>query len=176
MRDLTKIDRPVLDVGVGGNDIFPLSKNNYDVCIDIRKPKIKQENFVLCDASFLPFKDKVFSKCFASDVIEHIDKPLQFLGELRRIADIVQVITPNSQYIGLHLKSLINKNNEYYTHKDHLFIFSKFELRAIFNRAGFKNIIIDYGEFNRKGGKINIGRFIPIIFMKYRALRCIAFS
>lgn len=43
------------------------------------------ENFVCCDARFLPFVSGVFSEVFCSGVIEHVKNPQLIVGELCRV-------------------------------------------------------------------------------------------
>lgn len=43
-------------------------------------------NFVVCDAQFLPFQDRVFETVFCGQVIEHLENPLRLLKELSRVS------------------------------------------------------------------------------------------
>lgn len=43
-------------------------------------------NFVVCDAQFLPFQDRVFQTVFCAQVIEHLENPIVLLRELARVS------------------------------------------------------------------------------------------
>jgi ubiquinone/menaquinone biosynthesis C-methylase UbiE len=49
------------------------------------KPEKKIPNFVLCDAQSLPFRECVFEKVYFYDVLEHLEKPVQCLQEIKRV-------------------------------------------------------------------------------------------
>ena len=59
-----------LNVGCGGTD-YAFNDLGCELNCDIQKPHIKIRNFVQCDARFLPFKDNVFEKAYAYNVLEH---------------------------------------------------------------------------------------------------------
>jgi ubiquinone/menaquinone biosynthesis C-methylase UbiE len=53
---------------------------------DIAKPSMKIPNFILCDAHFLPFQEKVFNVVYAFNILEHLQKPLYVISELKRLS------------------------------------------------------------------------------------------
>ncbi|MEM3522611.1 MAG: class I SAM-dependent methyltransferase, partial [Candidatus Bathyarchaeia archaeon] len=80
----------MLEVGCGtkakGKQYAFDPKIKADVYVDIEKPEVKIDSFVLADAQFLPFKDKAFINVYASHLIEHLPNPLKFLKEARRVS------------------------------------------------------------------------------------------
>ena len=78
-----------LDVGCGDKpkgdvncDLF-IGKSPHlsDAYACIKKP----ENFVLCDANYLPFKDSAFTVVHSSHILEHLKNPLSALQEFCRV-------------------------------------------------------------------------------------------
>jgi ubiquinone/menaquinone biosynthesis C-methylase UbiE len=72
-------------------DLYSQDRNQ---CREAWNPK-SIENFVLADATILPFKDGVFSMLIASHVIEHLHDPLQALTEWKRVSQTVRITTPS---------------------------------------------------------------------------------
>lgn len=70
-----------LNVGCGYN-IYEAP--SCDVCCDIRKIW-GRENFVQCDARFLPFKNRAFRDVYCYSVLDHIPAYEKALKELIRI-------------------------------------------------------------------------------------------
>jgi predicted SAM-dependent methyltransferase len=66
-----------LDVGCG-------TRKRGKVNVDIN-PEVKPD--VVCDARFLPFKNKTFEKVYAFNVLEHIKEYPQALSEICRVCN-----------------------------------------------------------------------------------------
>jgi SAM-dependent methyltransferase len=94
--EIMGIDREdvVLEVGCGGGAL--LSKitmtGSVAVGLDISETQIKHTKTHLQDALLivgvserLPLKDNVFTKCFAVEIIEHVQNPGQIMKEIRRV-------------------------------------------------------------------------------------------
>ncbi len=65
----------VLDVGCG-------SSKRGSIGVDTeRTPSVD----ALADAHYLPFRDRSFDGCVAYSVLEHVNNPLQVVGEVNRI-------------------------------------------------------------------------------------------
>ena len=67
----------LLDVGCGD---VPKGNVNLDLFY-----YGKGKNFVIGEAHHLPFKDRTFIKVYSKDCLEHLESPLKFFREARRI-------------------------------------------------------------------------------------------
>ncbi len=75
---------------------------------DSINPSITQ-NFVLCDAQYLPFQSSIFDQVFCFHVIEHVPKPEMLFNELLRVScDEVLIRCPHINGSGAHLPSHVN--------------------------------------------------------------------
>ncbi len=89
----------VLEIGSGDNphpradvllDRYPGADNRErggDLVVD--RP------FVVADAHHLPFKDGAFAYTICSHILEHMDDPLQFAAELRRVSAAGYIQSPS---------------------------------------------------------------------------------
>ena len=114
-------NKKVLDVGCSiGYLGQELEKRGAEVTgIDISKEALKKAHEVLSftkvvdlNEGELPFKDRTFDLIVASEVIEHLFKPVIVLKELRRIVKDkggLIITTPNFLYWGHRLKFLIGR-------------------------------------------------------------------
>lgn len=55
-------------------------------------PSKNIKNFIMADAMHLPIKDKSFEVVFSSHTIEHVQKPMQMLREMCRVAKTKAVV------------------------------------------------------------------------------------
>ena len=67
----------ILDVGCGDN---PRGDVNLDLFFYVRC-----ENFVIGEAHHLPFKTSVFENVYSKHCLEHLESPLQFFKEAKRV-------------------------------------------------------------------------------------------
>jgi SAM-dependent methyltransferase len=98
-------DVSVLEIGPGTNRRYPFRPKapwgNEAVFLDLEKPSDEVKSlghWVLGDAQNLPFKDAVFTWIIASHIIEHLEDPLKFLNESRRVIKsrgCVDIYAPN---------------------------------------------------------------------------------
>jgi len=114
-------NKKVLDVGCSTGYLGQkLEKKGAEVTgIDISKVALKKAHEVLSftkvvdlNEGKLPFKDGTFDLIVASEVIEHLFKPVIVLKELRRILrgkGGLIITTPNFLYWGHRLRFLIGK-------------------------------------------------------------------
>ncbi len=51
-------------------------------------------NFILVDTNYLPFKDSQFENVLSSHTIEHVDDPVKFDGEIRRVGRKATYLVP----------------------------------------------------------------------------------
>lgn len=83
-------DDLVLEVGSGDNPV-PRSDVLLDKCLEYtpdregREINIDRRPLIVCNAHKLPFKDKSFDYIIARQVLEYVDDPDKFLGELMRV-------------------------------------------------------------------------------------------
>jgi ubiquinone/menaquinone biosynthesis C-methylase UbiE len=92
-----------LDVGCGGNP-FPNANVLCDFCFyeakekrghGAERSKIEGKPFVLCDAQFLPFRNNAFDFIHCAQMLEHVDNPQEFVGELERVGKHGYIETPS---------------------------------------------------------------------------------
>ena len=84
--------------------------NNFDGDLRIDVKPTKAINMI-ADAHFLPFRESVFSDVMCTEVIEHLDSPLQALSEMKYVMNndgIILITVPNLTEIRRVLS--INKN------------------------------------------------------------------
>jgi ubiquinone/menaquinone biosynthesis C-methylase UbiE len=72
-----------LEIGVGGGRyaFSPKVQGDEVVYADVERPEKRVENFVICDAQFLPFQNNMFCEIIASHLIEHLERPHLFIRE-----------------------------------------------------------------------------------------------
>jgi len=88
----------VLEIGSGGNP-YPRANVLLDDSIESydRWERIVMDRpIVFAEAERMPFRDKVFDFVIASYVLEHTDKPEEFLDELQRVGRAGYIETPNA--------------------------------------------------------------------------------
>ena len=103
----------------------------YDVIyLDIHPPDFKcRSMWIVADAHALPFRDETIDEIFAGHLIEHLEDPLRFLKECRRVlrrGGMVTVVTPN----------FLSKNA--YLDPDHKHVFNFMRLWRMVKTAGLK--------------------------------------
>jgi len=109
-----------LNIGCGGTKKYPFKDLGCEVNCDIQKPEFKINNFVCCDACYVPFKEYAFSSIFAYHLIEHLKSPSLFLKECSRVGNgVLHIITPN----------LYSENS--FRDKSHIQHFTVFTLEAL---------------------------------------------
>jgi SAM-dependent methyltransferase len=77
----------VLDVGIGTGqhgEFVPNIRGNIEV--DLYKPRKKIANFIQADGEYLPFRTHSISRCYAYNLLEHVQNPYSVLRELRRVS------------------------------------------------------------------------------------------
>lgn len=164
----------ILDIGCGGTDNeFGLSGFPSDVGIDIRRPFVRRENFVLASAEALPFRDKCFNFAQSFEVLEHVNNPYLMLSEMKRTARKILVTTPNSLQLPNVLMSIARKNHAYICHSDHILIWSKAELENLLNRVGLVRCKVSFSPYRERKHRWFIElalRLVPFPALKYRDL------
>jgi len=107
-------------------------KVNADVYVDVKKPELNVENFIVADAQRLPFKSKAFMDVYASHLIEHLSNPLAFLKEARRVSQGA---------LHLWLPNFFGENA--WKDPTHLHAFSYYSLKKLLRKAGYSWIHVE---------------------------------
>jgi ubiquinone/menaquinone biosynthesis C-methylase UbiE len=128
---------------------FVFSPTHADIAIDVRKPKFKRENFVLASGEALPFKTKAFSTAYCTDVLEHINGPVYLIAEMKRVANKILVVTPNSLSLPNILMSAVRKSQRYEPYPDHVAVWSKAEMENLLRRVGFRKYAVTWTNERR---------------------------
>lgn len=120
------------------------------VYLDIRPPETSyyDASWVVGDAHNLPFRHSSISEIYVAHVIEHLDNPLEFLRECRRVlkrGGRVVVETPN----------FLSKSA--YLDPDHKHIFNFLSLWKLARKAGLKP----------RFGSPNIGSLLPVPLKRF---------
>ncbi len=140
-----------LEVGPGytrrgrGYRFNPHYEPGYDVVyLDVNQPdfKLSRSTWVVADAQNLPFRSSSIDEVFSAHVIEHLEKPMKFLEECRRVlkrGGVVTIETPNflSKYA--------------YLDPDHKHVFNIVKLWVSVRKAGLRP----------RFPPLNIGSLIP---------------
>lgn len=97
--------------------------------IDFEKVLIAKKRapgeYVVCDANYLPFRDKVFHSLILYDIIEHLDDYTRLFIDAKRITKTYILVTvPNSDDFGLNKAGLTYSHWKDRTHK-HEFTITK---------------------------------------------------
>ena len=77
-------DGLLINLGAGRTSNNTASKRVIGVDLEI--PQSYISNYVLGDATRLPFRDEIFDGCLLKDIIEHVLDPVKAMRELRRIS------------------------------------------------------------------------------------------
>ncbi|MDD4990304.1 MAG: class I SAM-dependent methyltransferase [Candidatus Pacebacteria bacterium] len=148
----------VLDIGCGWGELaFDLAKKAKKVvAIDLNEAylkKAKQKNslpnieYVLGDATTYSFKEH-FDVVVLSNVLEHIEKRVEFLRKIKPLANkfLIRVPMLNRDWIVLYKKEM---GVEYFLDKGHFTEYTLEELQAELSQAGYtvENYSIQFGEF-----------------------------
>jgi ubiquinone/menaquinone biosynthesis C-methylase UbiE len=105
-----------LNVGCGGSS-YAFVDRGCEINCDIEKPKTKIRNFIQCDARFLPFRNNIFQKVYAFNVLEHIKDYSKALNELCRVGTDTVLIRFDKIY---NLAGWWTLDHEYIQHKNYL--------------------------------------------------------
>jgi ubiquinone/menaquinone biosynthesis C-methylase UbiE len=130
-------DYKVLDVGCGNEpkgdvncDLYIADAQNHrNLGANNRLATHAISNFVVCDASHLPFKDRAFKEVVCRQLIEHLQDPFAFLKELSRVSyHAIRVETVHR----LGENAVLNPRNRRWFKKNHVskFNFKWFHLAA----------------------------------------------
>jgi len=98
------------------------------IYLDIHPPEFRcRSMWIVADAQKLPFRDNAIDEMYGAHVIEHLEDPLRFLRECKRVlkrGGMVTIITPN----------FLSKSA--YADPDHKHVFSFIKLWRMVRMAG----------------------------------------
>jgi len=163
------INKRILDVGCGSADrtqllwAFSQEVIGVDLVDRISKERKRRFQFMVADATCLPFREEEFEAVVTFDVIEHIEDEESFMKEAYRVCKgngYFLLGTPNRLRLSNRLLNLLGKKISY-PHRlgsdtVHLREYVMNELICQMNRVGFavrKQAYLWFGLV----GKINIG-------------------
>ena len=147
----------VLDIGCGNGAVaFDVAKKaNKIVAIDLdkknleiaeRKYRAKNIDYVCADATEYDFKEN-FDYIILSNVLEHIEKRIEFLKKIKKLAPVILIRVPmiNRDWVPLYKKKL---GMYYYSDKTHFIEYDTEVFKKEMKSAGLKikNYSIQFGE------------------------------
>jgi ubiquinone/menaquinone biosynthesis C-methylase UbiE len=114
----------------------------------------------------LPFKDNCFDIVHASHVLEHIETPLDALGELKRVSKKLVIIkVPNATYYRVS-----------YEDPDHLYTWTESTFKILLQRKFPRVKVLTYQRtlpFERHSKIRTIKRLLLSVFLKNKELTAI---
>lgn len=160
-----------LDIGSGGGTKFKPSPRG-DINCDISVPSTKVQNFIRCDAHFLPFKQNIFERVFLYNVIEHLEAPFKALKEVYEVLierGTLELATPNA----LHILKVVRaaKRGFYSPEEDHIATYGLPELKSLLEKVGFKQINVEYIYIYCNGFKYSLIERLILFLCRFKALR-----
>lgn len=149
----------IIDIGCGkGENAFDIaSKAKFVTGIDFKKQnidiaklryKLKNLEYIVGDALNYNFENKKFDKIVLSNVLEHIDKRIDFLKDLHQISNIILLRVPmiTREWLSVYKK---NQNLEYRLDPTNHIEYELDGLKKELSEGGWKisNYSIQFGEF-----------------------------
>lgn len=99
----------VLEIGCGGGALLSEIKKKGATAIGVdisigqikyAKEQTRNADVVVCDAAYLPFRNNYFTKCFAIEVLEHVQNPCAVMNETYRVLEKdseLIIVVPNDK-------------------------------------------------------------------------------
>ncbi len=154
--DIKSSDR-VLDVGGGHNPhpranvvVDKYTDTNYHRSGDIKV--LTNQQFINADGEKLPFKDHEFDYVICCHVLEHVEDPVQFLGEIFRVGKRGYLETPS--LIGEVLAPRESHKWIIHEHRNRLYLVDKKKLGFVSNGYYLGDFVQDYLPKNSLGFKL----------------------
>ena len=158
----------ILDVGAGdgllAETLLKDAKTLTALDISLKRIKrcaerCKKGYFIVADAEGLPFKQESFDSIVASELIEHLIAPEEFLrssyNALRKGGTLV-ISTPSGLFYENNLEEIFKDH--------HLHTFSPKKLKSLLEKAGFKPTVIRGMGFKLRIKLPNLLGVLPRIF------------
>ncbi len=153
---IKKSDR-VLDVGGGHNPhpranvvVDKYTETNYHRSGDIKV--LNNQQFINADGEQLPFKDQEFDYVICCHVLEHVEDPVKFLGEIFRVGKAGYIETPS--LLGEVLAPRESHKWILHEHRDCLYLADKTKLGFVGNAYYLGWLVQDYLPKHSIGFKI----------------------
>jgi 2-polyprenyl-3-methyl-5-hydroxy-6-metoxy-1,4-benzoquinol methylase len=150
-----KVSNNIIDVGAGDGHFIGLAKqtgwNAFATEFDNASVQLCQEKEVMVHKGKLNsdnYADNYFDIIYSSEVIEHINNPLEEINNFRKIlrtGGLVYVTTPN--YNSISHKILKNKWNVF-NYPEHLCYYTPKTLAKLFLDNGFKKVSVETTGFS----------------------------
>jgi SAM-dependent methyltransferase len=164
--DFSDLPKRILDIGCAtGKFLYEFKNKGWDVsgieiCHEAAEygNKYRNVNIHNCTLEKAAFPEKSFSVVHASHLIEHLNDPASFFGEVHRILNdkgYLIIVTPNID----SFQNFIFKSGWRSAIADHLFLYSLKTLEKICNNNGF--ILLKKGTW----GGIPVGK-APVFVKK----------
>lgn len=140
----------IVDIGCATGDTFGPRAINVDR-MDIKRMKdmakphhgdIEIPNYVQADAEALPFKNKSFDVAVLSEILEHVNNPINALHEAHRVANFIVICVPNEY-------GWSKDKKPFETNSGHLRQFKGRDLVAMVRESGIE--IIEYLDWQYAG-------------------------
>ncbi len=130
---------------------------------------LKNVRFLVADANKkLPFDDAKFSKVICSDVLEHLNRRVFAIKEIRRVlikSGFLLLVTDNPQTSWKKLQKSVGLF--YYADKDHKYEYSKSEILKLLQKNKFNVKSVDYVTYDTPlRGIIDLTGGISLTFYK----------
>jgi 2-polyprenyl-3-methyl-5-hydroxy-6-metoxy-1,4-benzoquinol methylase len=145
MMNITSKDL-ILEVGCGGGALLREIDRRGAIAIGVdisigqikyAKDQLKSGHAIVCDAAYLPLREGQFTKCFAIEILEHVQNPSKMMNEIDRILKCdgeLTIVVPNNKNWFMH-RILQGYFCEAFYDYGHLHDFSSIEKLAPFLKS-----------------------------------------
>jgi len=126
----------VLDVGCGTGVLTNYMSDAVETYVGLDTDGLIQVHGSLYQ---LPFKDSVFDTVILSEVLEHLEHPMEALKEIVRVSkELILISVPNPWNLNQILSLIFHNHN--IIEKKHISLFGDNEISVLCERAGIKII------------------------------------
>jgi SAM-dependent methyltransferase len=162
----------ILDIGSAGGEFLNLARDrgwegcgvevsDYAAELAIKKYNLRVSHGILEEARY---QDNYFDAACAADILEHLDKPQNALGEIWRIlnkAGLLYLSFPNAASCYYNFFTFICRftNRNYFLLPYHLYHFSPSSIKLLLDKSGFDTLELIYSRSKSKLYFMNIFNF-----------------